>query len=117
MPYNNINRREFVALTTAGVAGQILGFGTSSPAQPKGQDWDPSKPPVCTGKALTVQPVLMYRVAEKREATSWKSWGGVQSDEAAGAEAQRISKELSELSSRCEFSVKVLPVIKIKSTS
>jgi hypothetical protein len=117
MPYNDMNRRQFVALTTAGLAGQILGFRMSSPAQAKGQDWDPNKPPISTGKALTVQPVLMYRVAEKREATSWKSWGGVQSDEAAEAEAQRISKELSELSSRCEFSVKVLSVIKIKSTS
>jgi len=116
MSYNDINRRQFVALTTAGIAGQVLGFGTSSPAQSKNQDWNPNKPPVCTGKALTVQPVLMYRVAEKREATSWKSWGGVQSDDAAEAEAQRISKELSELSSRCEFPVRILPVVKIKST-
>ncbi len=42
MLYNDINRREFVALTTAGVAGQILGFGTSSLAQSKSQDWDPT---------------------------------------------------------------------------
>jgi L-fucose isomerase-like protein len=117
MLYNELNRREFIGLTTAGIAGQILGFGTSSLAQSKSQDWDPDNPPVCTGKALTVQPILMYSAAQKREATSWKSWGGVQSDEAAKAEAQRISKELSELSSRCEFPVKIRPVATIKSTS
>ena len=115
MASNDMNRRQFVALTTAGIAAPLLGFDTSSPAQPKAQDWDPDQPPISTGKALTVQPVLMYRVAQKREATSWKSWGGVQSDEAAEAEAQRISKELSELSSRCEFLVKILPVVKLKS--
>jgi L-fucose isomerase-like protein len=114
---NEMNRREFVALTTAGVAGQVLGFSTPSPAQPKAQEWDPRQPLICTGKALTVQPILMYRVAEKREATSWKSWGGVQSDDAAAAETQRISKELTDLSVRCEFSTKILPVIKLKSVS
>jgi hypothetical protein len=31
--------------------------------------WNPEKPPVCTGRALVVQPVLMYRVAQKRPAT------------------------------------------------
>jgi len=117
MASNDMNRREFVGLTTAGIAGQILGFGTSSPAQPKVEDWDPNKPPVCTGKALTVQPILMYRVAERRQATSWKSWGGVQNDEAAAAEAQRISKELSELSTRCEFPLKIMPAVKIRSAS
>jgi hypothetical protein len=116
MPYNDIDRRQFVALT-AGVAGGILSLGTSSPAQPKSQDWDPNRPPVSTGKALIVQPVLMYRVAQKREATSWKSWGGVQSDDAATAEAQRISKEIGGLSSRSDFPVKILPLVKIKSVS
>lgn len=116
MPSNDIDRRQFVALT-AGVAGGILSLGTSSPAQPKSQDWDPHRPPISTGKALIVQPVLMYRVAQKRQATSWKSWGGVQSDDAADAEVQRISKELSGLSSRSAFPVKILPVVKLKSTS
>lgn len=116
MPYNDIDRRQFVALT-AGVTGGILSFAASSPAQPIAQGWDPNQPPICTGKPLTVQPVLMYRVARKREATSWKSWGGVQTDEAAEAEAQRIAKELTELSSRSDFPVKNLPVTKIKSVS
>ena len=76
-----LNRREFLGVTTASLAGGVLGVGTLSSAWAAGRDgWDATKPLVRTGKALVVQPVLMYRVAEKRPATSWKSWGGVQTD-------------------------------------
>ena len=114
---DDMNRREFVALTTAGIAGPILSLGTSSPAQHKTQRWDPNKPPISTGKALRVQPVLMYAVAQKRPATSWKSWGGVQSDKAAKAEGRTISQELNALSAKSHFPVEILPIAKVKSAS
>jgi hypothetical protein len=56
----------------------------------------------------------MYRVAEKRPATSWKSWGGVQTDRAAEAETQRISEELKTLSANADFPMQVLPTVKVK---
>jgi len=113
MPFDSINRRDFMALSTMGVAG-VFGLGTSSLAQAQRDGWDPDKPLVRTGKPLTVQPILMYRVAERRPAASWKSWGAVQSDEAAGKEAAAISQELSTLASEADFPVRVLPLISVK---
>ena len=117
MCHDHLNRREFVGLTTASLAGGILGFATSGAASSPLDEWDPDRPPVCTGKALVVQPVLMYRVAQRQEATSWKSWGGVQTDEAAAREAENISRELNLLAGQAGFPIKMLPVIKIKSAA
>ena len=114
---DHMNRREFVGLTTASLAGGVLGFATSAAIPTPEDRWDPNSPPVCTGKTLVVQPVLMYRVAERREATSWKSWGGVQTDETAAKEAESISKELSSLAGQADFPVKMLPVVKVKSAA
>jgi L-fucose isomerase-like protein len=107
-----LNRREFLGATTASLAGGILGLGTPGSTRAAGDGWDATKPFLHTGKPLVVQPVLMYAVAQKRPATSWKSWGGVQSDPAAETEAQKIVGELKALA--LPF-VEVLPVVKIKS--
>lgn len=113
-----LNRREFLGVTTASLAGGVLGVGTLSSAWAAGRDgWDATKPLVRTGKALVVQPILMYRVAEKRPATSWKSWGGVQTDQAASAEAQKIAGELSALASHADVPLEILPVVKVKSAA
>ncbi|MBN1505426.1 MAG: hypothetical protein JW955_01200, partial [Sedimentisphaerales bacterium] len=113
MPFDSISRRDFMTLSTVGVAG-TLGLGASSFAGTGPDAWDPDRPLVHTGKPLTVQPILMYHVAERRPAASWKSWGGVQSDEAAGKEAAAISQELSALASRADFPMRILPVISVK---
>lgn len=118
MALDSVNRREFLGLTTAGIAGGVLGLNPStSVARSDSQTWDPQKPLICTGRALVVQPVLMYQVAQRRPATSWKSWGGVQSDEAAATEAQKIDGELQTLCSRAQFPLKVLPTVKVKSVA
>jgi len=114
MSSDQINRREFVGLATASIAGGVLGIGSAHSARAGQNAWDPGKPLVRTGRPLVVQPVLMYRVAEKRPATSWKSWGGVQTDQAATTETQRISEELHALSARADFATKVLPVVKVR---
>ncbi len=117
MATESVNRREFLGLTAAGIAGGVLGLNTSLPAGVEPDAWNPEKPLICTGRALVVQPVLMYQVAQKRPAASWKSWGGVQSDQAAADEAQRIAEELQTLRSKAEFPFEIRPVIKVKSTA
>lgn len=114
MSCDDMNRRQFVSLT-ATLAGGFLGLGVSSFSDSKAQDWDPDKPFSITGKKLIVQPVLMYRTPERREESSWKSWGGVQTEQAAAEEAQRISKELNKLSGAANFPLQILPIIKVKS--
>ncbi len=125
MALETFNRREFLGLTTASVVGGTLAMNALgaerryAPGLAAGgsEGWDPNRPLLCTGRALTVQPVLMYRVAERRPATSWKSWGGVQTDEAAATEAQRITVELNALSAQASFPLKVLPVVTVKSAA
>jgi len=116
MSASHVNRREFVGLTGASIVGGVLGLGTSASGA-EWADWDPNRALLCTGRSLTIQPVLMYRVAQRRPATSWKSWGGVQSDEAAAAEARRIAEELRVVCSRANFGVKALPVLTVKSVA
>lgn len=113
---NCMNRREFVGLTAAGIAGGALGFSVPAFANRQIEGWDPDKPLIVTGKKLRVQPVLMYRTSRRREKTSWKSWGGVQTEQAASEEAKRISKELKSLSTGADFPLEILPVVKVKST-
>jgi hypothetical protein len=109
-----MNRREFVGLTTAGIAGGILGLGAPVFANRKVDEWNPDRPFIVTGKKLKVRPVMMYRVSQRRQQTSWKSWGDVQTEQAANQEAGRISNELSSLSSEADFPLEVLPIVKVQ---
>jgi len=115
MPSNGMNRREFVGLSAASVAGGVLGLAARAGAVASGNSWDPDRPFVATGAALRVQPILMYRVAQRREATSWKSWGGVQDDRTAAEESNRITDELRTLADGAGFPMEVLPVAKVRS--
>jgi len=109
----DMDRRTFL-----GVAGGLAaGLGFSSTISASGSaprwaadDWDPDRPFAAGAKPLRVQPILMYRVAQRREAWSWKSWGGVQTDAAAAEESARIARELASLASNAGFPIEVLPV-------
>ena len=114
MSCNYMNRREFVGLTTASIAGGVLGIGTSAYAGNDSEGWNPDKPFISTGKNLNIQPVLMYRIPQRRPATSWKSWGGIQTEQDAAEEAERISRELSSLSAGADFPFDILPVAKVR---
>jgi L-fucose isomerase-like protein len=109
-----MNRREFVGLTTAGIAGGILGIGLPTSANSNTLEWSPDKPLIATGRKLCIQPVLMYRIPQRRPATSWKSWGGVQTEQAASEEAARISQELAVSSAGADFPFEILPVAKVR---
>lgn len=65
-------------------------------------------------KPLRVQPVLTYETPQRREATSWRNWGGIQTDAAAQQEQARITGELKKLATRAEFPLEVRPVLAVK---
>ena len=48
-------------------------------------------------RSLTVQPVLVYETPARRNHTSWRQWGALQTEADAAAEKQRIAKELAPL--------------------
>ncbi len=116
---HRLTRRGFLGAST----GLIAGMGLASFAEGAGavsseifaDEWDPERPFLQPGQPLKVQPVLIYRVAVRREQTSWKSWSGVQSDDKAQEEARRIAGELQSLCARADFAVEVLPVAVVTS--
>ncbi len=109
-----MNRREFIALSAAGTASVSLTGFASLYAGKSIENWNPAKPCKKIGQPLVVQPVLMYTVSQPIKQRSYKSWGGIQTDEAADEEAARITQELSALGKRSDFAIEFLPVIKVK---
>ena len=62
------------------------------------------------GKTLRVKPVLSYSIERPQEKTSWRSYGGVQTQAIAKEEAGTIKTELKKLASQAEFPIEVLTV-------
>jgi hypothetical protein len=108
------NRREFLELTTLGTAVLGLGMTPSIFANKKLGDWDPQKPLLTIGEKIVVQPILMYTVSTPKKQRSYKSWGGIQTDQAADLEAIKITQELNILIQKAEFHIEVKPVRKVK---
>ncbi|MBN1854020.1 MAG: hypothetical protein JW829_14920 [Pirellulales bacterium] len=110
-----MNRRQFTALTTAGVAGNLLGTGASATlAEVAATDpWDPDKPLIVTGRPLRVQPILTHALYEPKEKTSWRSWSEIINEPAAEKEMQRIAGDLRDLSAKADFPMELLPTAKV----
>jgi len=104
-----MNRRDFVALASLGLAAPNLLASSSSYIGGK-LEWDPDLPMVQTGKELIVQPLLRHQIESRRNQTSWRNWGDVHTEQAALEEAARINKELQALKQKADFPLKILPV-------
>ena len=57
-----------------------------------------------------MQPVLTYALPKRRQATSWRSWGGIQTEQDLAAEKKRIEAELEQLKRKSDFALEVLPL-------
>lgn len=67
------------------------------------------------GVPLRVKPALTCQIPQPSEKTSWRGYGGVQTQEAVDQEVKRIDRELKELSSGADFPIEVLPVALVSS--
>ncbi len=65
-------------------------------------------------KPLVVKPVLTYATPQRARQTSWRSWGGIQTEQDAKAEMARIEEELNKLRATADFPVQFLPVTAIR---
>ena len=113
MSDDRISRRQFAGLTAAGIAGGASALHGSARAAAAADDWDPERTPVVTGKPLKVQPVLIHTTFERREHASWRSWGRINTPEAAAEEMGRIDRELKALPAEAGFPLEVLPLVKV----
>lgn len=114
-PSHELTRRNFIQLTGMGTLGTVALSGLSwsnilsvAPGQISSTN---------RRKPLTVKPVLTYEVAVRKEQTSWRYWGGIQTEKDAVEEIARIQGELKSLNSRADFPVEFLPVAGIKKSS
>lgn len=108
---SGVSRREFLAGVGAVTAsGLALATLTATAAdKPK----EPSRlPPI--NIRLRVQPVLVYQLSTRRNATSWRPWGGLQTEEIAAQEKERIGRELAEMASAADFPLEILPLVTAK---
>lgn len=95
--------------------GAMLAWTPSLLAGGSNVDWDPRQPFRVLGKPIKVQPVLMYTVPQRREQTSWRSWGGVQTESAVNVEIERITGELKGLAAAADFGLDLRPVARVSS--
>ncbi len=57
---------------------------------------------------LKVQPVLLYEIPRRREATSWRQWGGLLTEQDVAAEKERIRRELAAMAKEADFPLELL---------
>ena len=105
-----VSRRAFlqatgVAFTAAALAG--CAYEAVRSAVPLEDAAPPRKP-------LIVKPVFAYATYKPRPKTSWRSWGGIQTQADADAEVQRIQAELAQLQAQADFPVQFLPVAPVR---
>jgi hypothetical protein len=108
-----MNRREFIGLSALGIAGASLIYPYISSGANK--DWNPNEPYKTTGETIRIQPVLLYQLYQRREATSWRPWGGLHTEADVESEANRIASELENLAKKAYFPIHILPLVKVKS--
>jgi hypothetical protein len=105
---SELTRRTF--LEGAALGGTAL-TGLSWSALAAGREDLPSPP---SRWPVVVKPVLIYSVPTHRPQTSWRNWGGIQSEADAGQESERIVKDFERIKVKADFPVKFLPLSLVK---
>ena len=109
---SGMNRRTFLggiggAAALGGMAvswlslAELAGAGETVPAAPSRQP-------------LVVKPILTYATPQRQDKTSWRSWGGIQTEQDAAAEVARIQSEADKLRATADFPVRFLPVTALR---
>ena len=62
------------------------------------------------GKPLIIKPVITFYEYKRREMTSWRPWGGVQTRKDLEEEIKRIENELRRLKEKAEFPLTIQPI-------
>jgi len=110
---NEMTRRDFVRVAGTGALGTVALSGLSWTAL---ASTGPSGANARDRKPLMVKPVFTYEIPERREQTSWRSWGGIQTEKDAAEEIARIRGELEVITKTADFPVSFLPVSGVRRT-
>jgi hypothetical protein len=110
--FPGFTRRDFLYGVGALTIGSIAGHAAQIPEPGAGKSLQ-SGP--LTRIPLRVQPVLSYEVPQRREATSWRNWGGIQTEEDAAREREKIGRELDQLQAQAGFPLEMRPLAAVRS--
>ena len=106
-----VSRRTFLG----GVGGAALGgMALSYFAWSELVAAEQSVPAPPARQPLVVKPILTYATPQRHPQTSWRPWGGIQTQADAAAEVARIQGELEKLRASADFPVRFLPVAAIR---
>ena len=108
-----ISRRHFMKVSGAGILGTIalpaISWAEISGANAADGYIDRRKP-------LIVKPVFSFEIPKRKPQTSWRNWGGIQTEKDAEEEETRIRGELEALKNAADFPVEFLPVSSIRAS-
>jgi hypothetical protein len=111
------SRRHFL-----GSAGAVLALGTLATLTPPAFGADAALPtgriadePIPPGKPLRLKPVLTYHLDERRELTSWRSYGGLRRQIDVDLELRRIAEDLKVMVAEADFPITLLPIASVNS--
>lgn len=103
--HDGISRRTFLqgvgGATVFGAALTGLTWSSVAMAEAEG----PAGP---VRKPLVVKPILMYDTPQRRPQTSWRNWGGIETQQDAEKELRAIKAELVALEKKADFPVEFL---------
>src|SRR5512140_197655 len=99
-PGAGLSRRGFLAAAAGATLVPAATLGAANPS-------DRQKP---IQQTLKVQPVLVYEFYKRREATSWRPWGGILTEQDLAQEKERISGELKAMAGSAKFPLDVRPL-------
>ncbi len=102
-----VTRREFLYTVGAVAAGSVVGASAQQPGTDFPRGPLPKTP-------IRIQPVLSYEIPQRRQATSWRNWGGIQTEGDAAEEKERIGRELAQLSAQASFPVEIRPLALVR---
>ena len=106
---DDFTRRRFLGCVGSTMALGGLGLVAEFPASAASARRVASTP-LPPGVALRVQPVLVYELPVRRERTSWRGYGGLQSQADVDKELKRLENDFKQLSARAEFPLELLPL-------
>jgi len=107
-------RRSFLAAVGGTAVGSAALAGCATTTATRIKSGDRPRPAVAK-KELVVQPVLCYWIPKRAEQTSWRGWGGIQTEADLEVECKRINDELEAMKAKSEFPLTFLPLAKVTS--
>ena len=106
---DDFTRRRFLGCVGSAMALGGLGLLAEFPASAASARRVASTP-LPPGVALRVQPVLVYQIPVRRERTSWRGYGGLQSAADVERELKRLENDLKQLTAQAEFPLELQPL-------